>query len=209
MVTSSTSRAVHAGRAIAVGLLILAVAFTALMLVSMVTGVFRHGDSLLYGEPMVVPLQVAAEDVGELPDGITLDSWLAVDVEIPDPTTQEMLWRSAMDLGPAIVVVWALTLLAAIMGSATRGDPFGADNARRFRNLGLLLIVGGFALNFLHYVMLNALYSRVPEYPSVHLAAGPFGPIPGGMLVGGLVAFALAAIFADGSRLREDVEATI
>jgi hypothetical protein len=29
------------------------------------------------------------------------------------------------------------------------------------------------------------------------------------MLVGGLVAFALAAIFADGARLREDVEGMV
>ena len=209
MVTSSTSRAVRAGRAIAVGLLILSVAFTALLLFSIVTGVVRHGNSLLYGEPMTVPMQLSARDVGTVPDGITLDSWIAVDVDIPDPTTSEMLLRSAMDLGPAIVVVWGFWLLAAIMGSAARGDPFGEDNARRFRNLGLLLVVGGFALNVLHYVVLNVLYSRLPEFPSVDLGAGPFSPLPGGMLLGGLVAFALAAIFADGARLRDDVEGTI
>src|SRR3954451_8692906 len=195
MVTSSTSRAVRAGHAITVGLLIISLGFMALMLVSLVIGVVRHGDSLLYGKPLSVGLQVPATDVGSLPDGITLASWLPVEADIPDPTTQDMLWRSAMDLGPVITVIWALGLLAAIMGSATRGNPFGAENARRFRSLGLVLIVGGFALNLLHYAALNALYVSVPEQPSVHLAAGPFSPIPGGMLVGGLVAFALAAIF--------------
>ncbi len=209
MVTSSTSRAVHAARAIAVGLLVLSVAFTALILVSIVTGVIRHGDSLLYGDSMKVPMQVSADDIGPLPAGITVDSWLDVDVEIEDPTTSQMLLMSARDLGPAIVVVWALWLIAGVMGSAARGDPFGQHNARRFRRLGLLLIAGGFALNLLNYVVINELYSGLPEYPSVDLGAGPFAPVPGGMLIGGLVAFALAAIFADGARLREDVEGTI
>ena len=209
MVTSSTSRAVHAARAITVGLLVLTVAFIALVLVSVLIGVLRHGDSLLYGDRMTVPMQVSAADVDTVPDGITLDSWLAVDVEIKDPTTSQMLLRSVRDLAPAIVIAWALWLLASIMRSAVRGDPFGQDNARRFRSLGVLLIVGGFALSMLNYAVLNALFTQVPEYPSVHLGSGPFTPLPGGMLVGGLVAFALAAIFADGARLREDVEGMV
>ena len=209
MVTSSTSRAVRAARAITVGLLVLSVGFTALVLVSVATGLFRHGDSLLYGDSMTVPMQVSADDLGPLPDGISADDWLDVDVTIQDPTTSQMLLRSAQDLGPAIVVVWALWLLAAVLNAAAQGDPFGRDNARRFRSLAVLLIVGGFALNMLNYAVLNAFYTQVPEYPSVDLAAGPFTPLPAGMLVGGLVAFALAAIFADGARLREDVEGMV
>ena len=209
MVTSSTSLAVRAARAITVGLLVLSVAFTALVLVSVVTGLFRDGDSLLYGNPMTVPMQISADDIGTLPEGITTDAWIDVDVEIPDPTTSQMLLRSARDLGPAVVVVWALWLLAGVMRSAAQGDPFGPENARRFRSLAVLLIAGGFALNVLNYVTLNALYTQLPEYPSVHLAAGPFTPLPIGMLVGGLVAYALAAIYADGARLREDVEGMV
>ncbi len=189
--------------------MVLSVAFTALILVSVVTGLVRHGDSLLYGDPLTVPMQVSADDLGALPDGITADDWLGVDAEIPDPTTSQMLLRSARDLGPALVVVWALWLLAAVMRSAAQGDPFGPDNARRFHSLAVLLIAGGFALNALNYAVLNALYTQLPAYPSIHLAAGPFTPLPGGMLVGGLVAFALGAVFADGARLREDVEGMV
>lgn len=209
MVTSSTSGAVRAGRTITVGLLILSLAFVALALVSIATGVVRGGDSLLYGDPMNVPMQLASEDLGPVPDGIALDSWVPVDVEIPDPTTTEMLLRSALDLGPGLVVVWALWLLAAVMRSAAHGDPFGNENAVRFRSLGILLVAGGFALNVLNYALVNALFARLPPYPSVELGAGPFSPIPAGMLLGGLAAFALAAIFTEGSRLREDVEGTI
>lgn len=209
MVTSSTSAAVRLARAVTIALLVLSIAFSALILVSVVTGLFRHGDSLLYGDPLTVPMQVSAADLGPLPQGITIDAWLGVDVKIPDPSRSQMLLRSALDLGPALVVVWALWLLAGVMNSATLGDPFGRDNARRFRSLAVLLIASGFALNLLRYAVLNTLYSQVPEQPSLHLAAGPFTPLPGGMLVGGLVAFALAAVFADGARLREDVEGMV
>lgn len=209
MVTSSTSQAVRAARAITIGLLVLSMAFIALLLLSAAIGVFRHGNSVLYGDSLTVPLQVSAADLGPLPDGISVDDWLAVDVAIKDPTTTQMLLRSAQDLGPAVVIVWALWLLAAVLASAVKGDPFGRNNARRFRSLAVLLVAGGFALNLLNYVVINAFYTQVPEYPSVHLAAGPFAPLPGGMLVGGLVAFALAAVFADGARLREDVEGMV
>jgi hypothetical protein len=209
MVTSSTSKAVRAARAITVGLLALSLAFTALVVVSAVVGLFRHGDSLLYGDSITVPLQLSADDVGALPHGISVDDWLGVDVTISDPTTSQMLLRSAQDLGPAVVVTWALWLLAAVLKSAVHADPFGRDNARRFRNLAVLLVVGGIALNLLNYMVINTFYTQVPEYPSIHLAAGPFAPLPGGMLLGGLVAFALAAIFADGARLREDVEGMV
>jgi Protein of unknown function (DUF2975) len=209
MVTSSTSRAVRAARVITVALLVLSIGFTALVFVSILVGLFRHGDSLLYGDSFTVPMQVSADDLGRLPEGISVDDWLGVDVTISDPTTSQMLLRSARDLAPAVVIVWALWLLAAVLGSAVQGDPFGRDNARRFRNLAVLLVAGGFALNLLNHLVINAFFTQVPEYPSIHLAAGPFSPLPGGMLVGGLVAFALAAVFADGARLREDVEGMV
>jgi hypothetical protein len=152
---------------------------------------------------------VSADDVGHLPEGISMDDWIDVDVTIPDPTTSQMLLRSTQDLGPAIVIVGALWFLTAILNAAAHGDPFGSDNARHFRNLAVLLIAGGFALNMSNYLVLNAFLNQVPQYPSTDLAAGRFSPLPAGMLLGGLVAFALAAVFADGARLREDVEGMV
>jgi hypothetical protein len=209
MVTSSTSQAVRAARAIAIALLVLSIGFTALVLVSVLTGLFRHGDSLLYGNALTVPMQVSADDLGQLPDGISAGAWLDVDVTIQAPTTSQMLLRSAQDLGPAVVIVWALWLLTAVLNATAHGDPFGRDNARRFRNLAVLLVAGGLALNILNYAVLNAFLNQVAEHHSIELAAGPFTPLPAGMLMGGLVAFALAAVFADGARLREDVEGMV
>lgn len=209
MVTSSTSTAVRATRAITLALLALAAGVTAVMVASVVTGLVRDGNSPLYGDPLRVPLQVPAGDLGDLPAGVTAASMVDVAVAIPDPTVGQMLLRSALDLGPAIVVVWALALLVAVVRSAALGDPFGPGNAARFRSLAVLLIAGGVALTVLRYAVLTALYSQVPAHPSLHLAAGPFAPVPAGMLLGGLVAFALAAIFADGARLRDDVEGMV
>ncbi len=209
MVTSSTSQAVRAARAITIALLILSIGFTALVLVSVMTGLLRHGESLLYGDSITVPMQASADDLVQFPDGISADDWIAVDVTIQNPTTSQMLLRSAQDLAPAVVIVWALWLLTAVLNAAAHGDPFGRDTARRFRSLAVLLIAGGFVLNMLNYAVLNAFFTQVPQYPSLELASGPFTPLPGGMLIGGLVAFALAAVFADGARLREDVEGMV
>jgi hypothetical protein len=54
----------------------------------------------------------------------------------------------------------------------------------------------------------EALFNRLPPLPEWNLGNGPFGP-PTGALVAGLLVFVLAAVFAHGVRLREDVEATI
>ena len=90
-----------------------------------------------------------------------------------------------------------------------RGDPFGPANVLRLRSLGALLVVGGIVVNLLSYALQNVLFTELPEYPSVELAAGPFSPIPGAALLAGLIVFVFAEIFAHGSRLREDVEGTI
>ena len=118
MVTSSTSRSCARRARITIALLVLAIGFTALVLVSVVSGLFRQGDSLLYGDSITVPMQVSADDLGQLPYGISADDWIDVDVTIQDVTTSQMLLRSAQDLGPAVVIVWALWLLAAVLNAA-------------------------------------------------------------------------------------------
>lgn len=209
MDTTQVSGSVRAARSVAVALFALTGAYVVLLLASVVVGMARGGDSLLYGDPLRVGLQLAAADLGSVPEGVVPERWLPVFVDLPDPTIGEMLLRAAQDLAPALITLWALWLLVGVLRSAARGRPFDPRSADRFRALGWLLVLGGFLLEVVDVATANALFSRLPSEPSVELAAGPFSLIPLPMLVGGLVAFALAAVFADGSALREDVEATI
>ena len=184
------------------------IGFTALILVSVVTGLFRQGDSLLYGDTITVPMQASADNLGQWPDGLhrrlarrqrhasrSDDVADASEVRAgPRPGGRDRLGALVAGRSPE----------CGCARRPVRGRQRKADSPS-----GGLLVAGGFALNTLNYAVLNAFFNQVPEYPSVDLAAGPFTPLPAGMLVGGLLAFALAAVFADGARLREDVDGMV
>ena len=88
------------------------------------------------------------------------------------------------------------------------GDPFGARNVQRLRNLGLLLAAGTPLVALVDTALRNALFDELPPYPSLDLGSAGFS-LPLGEVLAGLGAFILAEVFAYGRRLREDVEATI
>ena len=202
------SRAVNAGYRLATVLLVLALAFGAVAVASIAVGVARGGDSLLYGDTLEVPLQLSPDDVGPLPDGVRLNGWPDVTVEVDDPTTEQMLLRSLADLGPALLFIAGLWLLRGFLRQVVKGDPFGARNVRRLRAIGFILVVGAPIVVLVNSSLRTALYDNLPSYPPLDL--GSEGPtIPGNALLGGLGAFILAEVFAYGLRLREDVEATI
>jgi hypothetical protein len=201
------SRSVKAGSALVTALFVLGLVFAALMIVSMVLGVTRHGASLLYGRKLIVPAQISPEDIGPLPQGLRLATWPDVRLEV-NPTTKQMLLRSAVDLLPLMLFLWGLWLMRGFLRSVLAGDPFGADNVKRLRTIGFLLVVGAPVAELVSYAIRLALFATLPPYPSIHLAFQGLS-IPGNALLGGLGAFILAEVFAYGLRLREDVEATI
>jgi hypothetical protein len=198
---------VKAGSALVTTLLVLGLVFAALMIVSMVVGVARHGASLLYGHKLSVAAQISPEEIGPLPQGLRLATWPDVRLEI-DPSTKQMLLRSAMDLLPLLLFLWGLGLMRAFLRAVLAGDPFGPDNVRRLRTIGFLLVVGGPVAELVDYAIRSALVDTLPPYPSIHLAFQGLS-IPGNALLGGLGAFVLAEVFAYGLRLREDVAGTI
>ena len=208
MTTTQPSGAVRAGYLIVTALLVFTVVFAAVAVASVAVGIARHGDSLLYGDTLTVPLQLSPDDVGPLPDGLRLSGWPDVLVEIHDPTTKQMLLRSATDFGPLVLFIAGLWLLRGFMGSVRKGDPFGAPNVQRLRGIGFLLVVGAPVVELVNYSFRQMIFSEVPPYPSVDLGSAGYA-LPAAALVGGLGAFILAEVFAYGLRLREDVEGTI
>jgi len=208
MTTAQPSGAVGAGYGIVTVLLVFTVAFAALAVASVIVGIARDGDSLLYGDTITFPLELSPDDIGPLPGGIHLTGWPGVAVEIHDPTTKQMLLRSATDFGPLVLFIAGLWLLRGFMRSVREGDPFGVDNVRRLRGLGFLLVVGAPLVELINYLIRQALFNEVPPFPSVDLGSAGYA-LPAGAMIGGLGAFILAEVFAYGVRLREDVEGTI
>jgi hypothetical protein len=189
------------------GVLVIAVASGAFALVSIVVGVIRDGDSLLYGNTLRVPVQLSREAL-HLPAGVHPHGTPVVDVEIPDPTTAQMLARSVMDVAPLALIVAGLWLGRGFLSSVREGDPFGGANVQRLRALGFILLVGAPLVELLRAALRQGLLEDLPPHPSVDLGVPGFS-LPGNAMVAGLVAFILAEVFAFGLRLREDVEATI
>ena len=208
MESQPPARVVQAGHVLVTVLLVLAVAFGVLAVASVGVGLARHGDSLLYGDTLTVPLQLSPDDVGPPPSGVRLQGWPPVSVDVEDPTTKQMLLRSATDLGPLVLFAAALWLLRGFLRSVLKGDPFGAANVQRLRAIGFILVVGAPLVALLNASLRVGLYDNLPSYPPVELGSEGFR-LPAGALLGGLGAFILAEVFAYGLRLREDVEATI
>lgn len=202
------SGAVRFGYGLVTVLLVLAIAFGIFAIVSVIVGLARDGNSLLYGDRLTVPVQLSPEDFGSLPSEVQPRGWVNVDFVVTGPTSEQMFFRSAMDFGANVIVAAGLWLLRGFMSSVVKGDPFGSRNVRRLRGLGFLLVAGGLALELVNYSLRLVLYDNLPSVPDVTVAvAGP--ALPAGALLGGLIAFILAEVFAYGALLREDAEGTI
>jgi hypothetical protein len=202
------SRSVHIGYRLSNALLWFAVAFGVLALASICVGVARHGNSLLYGRTLSVPLQLNPAEIGPLPPAVHLSGWPDVGVDVKDPTTKQMFLRSAQDLGLIALMIAALWQLRGFARSVVDGDPFGAPNVARLRRLGFLLVVVAPLLELFNSALRSSLFNALPMERYGDVSVAGFS-LPAGAMLGGLGAFILAEVFAYGMRLREDVEATV
>jgi hypothetical protein len=208
MSPQSPSRAAIAFYRLLTLALVFVVAFTAFAFVSLGVGLVRDGESLLWGNTLTVPAELNPDSVNGLPQGVELSGWPHVSLEVEDPTTKQMALRSLIDLGPLLLFVAGLWLLRGVARSVTEGDPFGAANVRRLRQLGFVLVAGAPAVELLNTAMRESLFNTLPPHPSIDIGVAGFS-LPGEAMVAGLGAFILAEVFAHGMRLREDVEATV
>jgi hypothetical protein len=123
----------------------------------------------------------------------------------PSPEADRLIvgLRAAAWVGLAVVPLNYLVLkrLLAIVETVRAGDPFVAANASRLQAIAWVLV----ALNILS-IVIGAIAKTVstPAHP-VHLDAG--FSINGWLAV--LLTFLLARVFAEGARMREDLEGTV
>ena len=121
----------------------------------------------------------------------------------PDADRLVMGLRAAALLGLVVVPLnhAGLKRLLAIVETVRAGDPFVAANADRLQTIAWIMLV----LQLLS-VVIGAIGKSVstPAHP-VHLDAGL--SINGWLAV--LLTFLLARVFAEGARMREDLEGTV
>ena len=132
--------------------------------------------------------------------------WILTSFNLPpsaDADRLVMALRTVAVLGVVAMLLnyGILRRLLAIVGTVRGGDPFVAANAHRLRAIAWTLL----ALQVLSLVIgaIGRMHST-PEHP-VHLDAG--FSINGWLAV--LLTFLLARVFAEGTRLRDDLEGTV
>jgi len=100
-----------------------------------------------------------------------------------------------------VATAYMLRQLQELVASAARGDPFAPTNAQRLRRVGWALVVTQVAALPIHWIS-----SRI-------VAAGSDLGSAGGLSLGGvlaiLLAFVLAAVFEQGSAMRDELEGTV
>jgi hypothetical protein len=134
------------------------------------------------------------------------ERWLMVSLNLsPSPETTRIVWgmRAIAVIGLFTIPLYhlILTRLLAMVGTVRQGDPFVLANAARLQAIAWVLIV----LQLLGIVI--AVIVRMISSPAhpINISAGP--SIAG--LLGILLTFVLARVFAEGARMRDDLEGTV
>ena len=134
------------------------------------------------------------------------EQWIMAAFKLsPSPEAERLVMglRAIAVVGLAVIPLNYVVLkrLLAIVGTVREGDPFVAANASRLQTIACSLL----ALQ-LFSIVIGAIGKAVstPAHP-VHLSAG--FSITGWLAV--LLTFLLARVFAEGTRMREDLEGTV
>ncbi|HYD14102.1 MAG TPA: DUF2975 domain-containing protein [Allosphingosinicella sp.] len=134
------------------------------------------------------------------------EHWLMISLKLtPSPEATRIVWgmRGIAVIGLFTIPLYhlILTRLLAMVGTVREGDPFVLANAARLQTIAWILIV----LQVLGLVI--AIIVRMISTPAhpINISAGP--SIAGLLAI--LLVFVLARVFAEGARMREDLEGTV
>jgi hypothetical protein len=189
-------------------LLALLVVAAILAITSTAVGLAQGGRTLFGGRTLPVQAELPSDDIRTLPPNVRLTHDPKVTLEVRDPSRKQLLLSFGTAVGPFLLLFATLWLLRGLARSIRAGEAFGRANVDRLRRIGLLLVIGGPVVEFLNYALRVSLVNALPPSAVGDLGFPGFN-IPLALMLGGLGALILAEVFADGLRLREDVEATI
>jgi hypothetical protein len=182
--------------------------FVVALIVAGIVGLVRGGTNVLLGDTVSVKAQLVRSEIQQLPKGVVLTENPDVSVQVRDPTTRQVVLTTAIALVKSLLVGLVLWFLRGLARSAKEGDPFAVENVGRLRGLGFTLAFGGPIVAVFDSWAEDRLLYSLPTNASNHLTRSGFS-IPVELILAGMGAFILAAVFAYGVHLREDVEATV
>jgi Protein of unknown function (DUF2975) len=201
------TRLATAGYLVVTALLVLFLAGGVVLVASTAVGAVR-GDHTITVDRVIVPEHVP-EPFTALPANVEpTNGSIPVTITIHDARPAQLFLRLAIDLLPLLILA-ALWQLWGLLRSARQGDPFTTANVRRLRKFGWLLLLGWPLVAYLTMNLKAALADTAPPVVTSGLGLSLLAPPIPLALVFGLAVLVLAEVFANGLRLREDVEATI
>jgi hypothetical protein len=201
------ARAVRAGYVLINLLLIAAIGFAAFLVIDGGVGVARGGERPFSSSGLDVHVQVPPEHL-QLPPGLRQDGGPSAVARIEHPGSREILLWTALQLTQAALFISVLWLLRGLAHSVRRGDPFDAANVQRLRGIGFMLAAGGVLVEIVNMSLRQELWQSLPAARFEDIGTEGFS-LPGNLLLAGLGAFILAEVFAQGLRMREDLEGTV
>ena len=183
------------------------VVFAVVYLAAVGYGIARGERNAVLGARLAVPARLSLVDVQEPPE-VAVNEQPHVSVDVSDPTREQLLLWTAKTMSDGVLVAFVLWFLRGLTRSAKEGDPFAGENVRRLRGIGFALAFGAPIVAILDSWADGRLLDTLPASTTAHLSPTAFSP-PFDLILVGMGAFILAAVFAYGVRLREDVEATV
>jgi len=116
-----------------------------------------------------------------------------------------LLWIATLGFLAAVLVHFVLGQLRAIVATVRDGNPFVLRNARRLRTIAWLVLAGeGLRLAIGGVVEIAkplAMKAGIPVHIDIDFSLAPWLAV--------LLLFVLARVFADGARMRDDLEGTV
>jgi hypothetical protein len=159
---------------------------------------------------LTLPASVNVPEI-QLPQGFETGP-MDVSVDVRDPSLKVRVVATAPVLFSCVLALVGLWLLRKVARSAARGDPFEAANVTRLRWLGALFLVGVPLMAMVGSSFEQLLFSSdvwTGPVPPHGFATGTDLLFSAPAIMAAVCLFALAEVFGYGSRLREDVDATI
>ena len=199
-------------RAARIAYFVLTVIFWITVLVGLILVAHRLFGLLQDSGTLTLPASVSVDDV-PLPERFEIAGSLPVNVDLVDPSAMQRVIATVPVLVPWALALVGLWLLRGVARSAAKGDPFQASNVTTLRWLGALFLLGVPLATIVDGYFTDLLFSADVwtggPLPPGGMTTGFQVVVSGPAIMAAVCLFALAEVFAYGSRLREDVDATI
>jgi hypothetical protein len=173
----------------------------------------RPSDALAISGPLLRALQwinagYAVLVAGMLVFSLAFPDFLNRALGVPSGADRDLLVGGlraviVLGLGGAAIVQAVLAQLRAIVTTVAAGDPFVAGNARRLQAIAWLVLAGEVVRMAVGAVVWFVAHNQPLLHIDIHagFSVAPWLAV--------LLLFVLARVFADGTRMRADLEGTV